>query len=83
MLVGKWVVAYLPPYACVYFFGFTLEATFLRGVYDKLGIESQVVKFGKKREDLKNFINEGVYQVKRLEEDDFITTVLYDYEVCD
>lgn len=32
MLVGKWVVAYLPPYAYVYFFGFTLEATFLRGM---------------------------------------------------
>ncbi|KAL5064930.1 hypothetical protein RYX36_026667, partial [Vicia faba] len=62
ILVGKWVVAYLPsirlksyyiacacgeiyapPCAYVYFFGFTIEVTFLRGVYDKLGIEPQVV----------------------------------------
>ncbi|CAI8610171.1 unnamed protein product [Vicia faba] len=34
---------YAPPCAYVYFFGFTIEVTFLRGVYDKLGIEPQVV----------------------------------------
>jgi hypothetical protein len=36
---------------------------------------------GKKREDVENFINEGVYQVDRLEKKGFITSILYDDEV--
>jgi protease IV len=36
---------------------------------------------GKKRTDIENFINEGVYQVDRLKEEGFITSILYDDEV--
>ncbi|CAJ2664696.1 unnamed protein product [Trifolium pratense] len=36
---------------------------------------------GKKREDVENFINEGVYQVARLKEEGFITSILYHDEV--
>lgn len=36
---------------------------------------------GKKREDIENFINEGVYQVERLKEDGWITDIKYDDEV--
>ncbi|CAN0871347.1 Serine protease SPPA, chloroplastic [Linum grandiflorum] len=36
---------------------------------------------GKKREDLENFISEGVYQVERLKADGLITDILYDDEV--
>ncbi|CAL5445074.1 unnamed protein product [Camellia sinensis] len=36
---------------------------------------------GKKREDIENFINEGVYQVERLKEDGWITNIKYDDEI--
>ena len=36
---------------------------------------------GKKREDIENFINEGVFQVERLKEDGWITNIKYDDEV--
>ena len=36
---------------------------------------------GKKREDIEKCINEGVYQVDRLKEEGFITSILYDDEV--
>ena len=36
---------------------------------------------GKKREDIENFINEGVFQVERLKEDGWITKIKYDDEV--
>ncbi|KAB1212797.1 Serine protease SPPA, chloroplastic [Morella rubra] len=36
---------------------------------------------GKTREDLENFINEGVYKVERLKEEGWITNILYDDEV--
>ena len=36
---------------------------------------------GKKREDIENFINEGVYQVERLKEHGWITNIKYDDEV--
>lgn len=36
---------------------------------------------GKKREDIENFINEGVYQVERLKEEGWITNICYDDEV--
>ncbi|KAK4567892.1 hypothetical protein RGQ29_003602 [Quercus rubra] len=36
---------------------------------------------GKTREDLENFINDGVYQVERLKEEGWITNIRYDDEV--
>ncbi|GFZ12186.1 signal peptide peptidase [Actinidia rufa] len=36
---------------------------------------------GKKREDIENFINEGVFQVEKLKEDGWITNIKYDDEV--
>lgn len=36
---------------------------------------------GKKKEDIENFINEGVYEVQRLKEDGWITDIKYDDEV--
>ncbi|KAK2411466.1 serine protease SPPA, chloroplastic [Trifolium repens] len=114
---------YAPPSASVALFGFTVEGTFVRGVYDNLGIEPQIERIGKykragdklirktmsedhremltalldnissnwldkvssargkKREDIENFVNEGVYQVDRLKEEGFITSILYDDEV--
>ncbi|KAG7944360.1 hypothetical protein I3843_15G096900 [Carya illinoinensis] len=36
---------------------------------------------GKTREDLENFINEGVFQVERLKEEGWITKICYDDEV--
>ncbi|KAB2633723.1 serine protease SPPA [Pyrus ussuriensis x Pyrus communis] len=36
---------------------------------------------GKKREDIENFINEGVYQVEKLKEEGWITNIQYDDEV--
>ncbi|KAK2411468.1 serine protease SPPA, chloroplastic [Trifolium repens] len=114
---------YAPPSAYFSLFGLTVQAGFVRGVLDNLGIEPQVEKFGKyksageqlthktmsednremlttlldniysnwldkvssargkKREDIENFINEGVYQVDRLKEEGFISSILYDDEV--
>ncbi|WJX91418.1 hypothetical protein P8452_73199 [Trifolium repens] len=114
---------YAPPSAYVSLFGFTVEATFLRGVCDNLGIEPQVESIGKyksvghkitrktmsednreqltalldniysnwldkvssargkNRNDVDNFINEGVYQVDKLKEEGFISSILYDDEV--
>ncbi|KAI4335855.1 hypothetical protein L6164_014460 [Bauhinia variegata] len=114
---------YVPP--CAYFslFGLTVQASFLGGVLDNIGIEPQVERIGKyksagdqlvrrtmseencemltalldniytnwldkvsstkgkKREDIENFINEGVYQVDKLKEEGFITNIIYDDEV--
>ena len=36
---------------------------------------------GKKREDIENFINKGVYQVETLKEEGFISDIIYDDEV--
>jgi protease-4 len=36
---------------------------------------------GKGREDIQNFINEGVYEVDRLKEEGFISNIIYDDEV--
>ncbi|MCI10185.1 protease 4-like, partial [Trifolium medium] len=36
---------------------------------------------GKKREDIDNFMNEGVYQIDKLKEEGFISNILYDDEV--
>lgn len=36
---------------------------------------------GKTKEDLENFINEGVFQVERLKEEGWITKICYDDEV--
>uniref|UniRef100_A0A0R0FJA9 Peptidase S49 domain-containing protein n=1 Tax=Glycine max TaxID=3847 RepID=A0A0R0FJA9_SOYBN len=142
MLVGKFVVAYVPscrekeyyiacaceeiyapPSAYFSLFGLTVQAPFLRGVLENLGIEPEVERIGKyksvgdqltrktmsedhhemltalldniytnwldkvssargkKREDIENFINKGVYQVERLKEEGFLTDIIYDDEV--
>ncbi|XP_054805244.1 serine protease SPPA, chloroplastic-like isoform X6 [Prosopis cineraria] len=91
---------YAPPSAYFSLFGFTVQASFLRGVLDNIGIEPQVERIGKyksagdqltrrtmseetciKREEIENFINEGVYQVDRLKEEGFITNIMYEDEV--
>ncbi|KAI5416496.1 hypothetical protein KIW84_041524 [Lathyrus oleraceus] len=114
---------YAPPSAYFSLFGLTVQAGFVRGFFDNLGIEPQVERIGKyksagdqltrktmsednremlttlldniysnwldkvssargkKREDIENFINEGVYQVDKLKEEGFISSILYDDEV--
>ncbi|GAU35230.1 hypothetical protein TSUD_205060 [Trifolium subterraneum] len=114
---------YAPPSAHVYLFGFTVDTTFLKGVFDNLGIKPQVERIGiyksagdqltrktmseanreektalldniysnwldkvssargKKREDIDNFINEGVYQIDKLKKEGFISNILYDDEI--
>ncbi|PNY04808.1 protease 4-like protein [Trifolium pratense] len=114
---------YAPPSAYFTLFGFSVEASFLRGVFDKIGVEPQVERIGKYksvgdqlarttmsdencemltalldtiytnwldkvssakgkgREDIENFINEGVYEVDKLKEEGLISNVIYDDEV--
>ncbi|GMI72204.1 signal peptide peptidase [Hibiscus trionum] len=114
---------YAPPSAYFSLYGLTVQASFLGGVLEKIGIEPQVQRIGKyksagdqltrksmseencemltalldniygnwldvvssskgkKREDVENFINEGVYEVKKLKEEGFITNIHYDDEV--
>ncbi|KAM1433883.1 hypothetical protein ACFXTO_016224 [Malus domestica] len=114
---------YAPPSAYFSLFGLTVQASFIRGVLEKVGIEPQVERIGKyksagdqlarktmskencemltalldniygnwldvisstrgkKREDIENFINEGVYQVEKLKEEGWITNIQYDDEV--
>ncbi|XP_020226977.1 serine protease SPPA, chloroplastic [Cajanus cajan] len=114
---------YAPPSAYFSLFGLTVQAQFVRGVLENIGIEPQLERIGKyksvgdqltrrtmsedhhemltslldniytnwldkvssargkKREDIENFINEGVYQVERLKEDGFISDIMYDDEV--
>ncbi|CAN1296978.1 Serine protease SPPA, chloroplastic [Linum perenne] len=114
---------YAPPSAYFSLYGLTVEASFLGGVLEKVGIQPELQRIGKyksagdqllrksmsdancemltallddiygnwldkvssdrgiKREDLENFISEGVYQVDRLKDDGLITDILYDDEV--
>ncbi|KAI3463800.1 hypothetical protein Pfo_020463 [Paulownia fortunei] len=114
---------YAPPSAYFQLYGLTVQASFLGGVLEKIGIEPQVQRIGKyksagdqltrknisdenremltalldniygnwvekislakgkKKEDIENFINEGVYEVERLKEDGWITDIKYDDEV--
>ncbi|KAI6675365.1 hypothetical protein NL676_003271 [Syzygium grande] len=114
---------YAPPSAYFSLYGLTVQASFVRGLFDKVGIEPQVERIGKyksagdqlmrksmseencemlttildniygswidevsstkgkKREDIENFINEGVFQVERLKKEGFITDTRYDDEV--
>ncbi|XWS51278.1 hypothetical protein CRYUN_Cryun12cG0163000 [Craigia yunnanensis] len=114
---------YAPPSAYFSLYGLTVQASFLGGVFEKIGIEPQVQRIGKyksagdqlsrktmseencemltslldniygnwldvvssskgkKREDVENFINEGVYEVEKLKEEGFITNIHYDDEV--
>ncbi|CAL5442078.1 unnamed protein product [Camellia sinensis] len=121
---------YCPPSAYFSLYGLTVQASFLGGVLEKVGIDPQAQKVGKyksvgdqltrknmseencqmltslldniygnwldsisltkgswnshtgkKREDIENFINEGVYQVERLKEDGWITNIKYDDEI--
>lgn len=114
---------YAPPSAYFQLYGLTVQASFLGGVLEKVGIEPQVQRIGKyksagdqltrksisnenremlttlldniyanwvdtialakgkKKEDVENFINEGVYMVERLKEEGWITDTKYDDEV--
>ncbi|KAH7851963.1 hypothetical protein Vadar_018912 [Vaccinium darrowii] len=114
---------YAPPSAYFSLYGLVVQAAFLGGVLEKVGIDPQVQKVGKyksmgdqlackkmteetcemltslldnihgnwldkisvttgkKREDIENFINEGVYQLERLKETGLITNIKYDDEV--
>lgn len=114
---------YAPPSAYFQLYGLTVQASFLGGVLEKVGIEPQVQRIGKyksagdqltrksisnenremlttlldniyanwvdtislakgkKKEDVENFINEGVYMVERLKEEGWITDIKYDDEV--
>ncbi|PIA57572.1 hypothetical protein AQUCO_00600352v1 [Aquilegia coerulea] len=119
------VELYAPPSAYFSLYGLTVQASFLGGIFEKVGIEPQVQRIGKyksagdqltrknmsqencemltalldniygnwldnvastkgkKREEVENFVNEGVYQVERLKEEGYITDILYDDEVID
>ncbi|URE34768.1 Peptidase family S49 [Musa troglodytarum] len=57
---------YVPPSAYVALYGLTVQSSFLGG---------------KKREEIEDFLNTGVYQVERLKEEGYITNILYDDEV--
>ncbi|KAJ4972659.1 hypothetical protein NE237_005833 [Protea cynaroides] len=114
---------YAPPSAYFSLYGLTVQASFLGGIFEKVGIEPQVQRFGKyksagdqltrknmskencemltalldniygnwldkvsstrgkSREEIENFINEGVYQVERLKQEGWITDIHYDDEV--
>ncbi|KAK4426913.1 Serine protease SPPA, chloroplastic [Sesamum alatum] len=114
---------YAPPSAYFQLYGLTVQASFLGGVLEKIGVEPQVQRIGKyksagdqltrksiseenremltalldniyanwvekislekgkKKEDIENFIDEGVYEVERLKEDGWITDIKYDDEV--
>ncbi|KZV21705.1 serine protease SPPA, chloroplastic [Dorcoceras hygrometricum] len=114
---------YAPPSAYFQLYGLTVQASFLGGVLEKVGIEPQVQRIGKyksagdqltrksisnenremltalldniygnwvdtislakgkKKEDVENFINEGVYVVARLKEEGWITDTKYDDEI--
>ncbi|OIT38868.1 PREDICTED: serine protease SPPA, chloroplastic [Nicotiana attenuata] len=114
---------YAPPSAYFALYGLSVQASFLGGVFEKVGIEPQVQRIGryksagdqlmrksisdenremltalldniygnwlekvaltkgKKKEDVENFVNDGVYQVERLKEESWITDIKYDDEV--
>ncbi|XP_017242541.1 serine protease SPPA, chloroplastic isoform X2 [Daucus carota subsp. sativus] len=114
---------YAPPSAYFSLYGLSVQAQFLGGVLEKVGIEPQVQRIGKyksagdqltrksisepnremltalldninghwldkvsrmkgkTREEIENFISEGVYQIDRLKEDGWITDIKYDDEV--
>ncbi|KAL5146618.1 Serine protease SPPA, chloroplastic [Glycine soja] len=114
---------YAPPSAYFSLFGLTVQASFLRGILENIGIEPQVERIGKyksagdqlarrtmseencemlttlldniytnwldkvssakgkTREDIENFINEGVYQVDKLKEEGLISNINYDDEI--
>lgn len=114
---------YAPPSAYFALYGLTVQASFLGGVFEKVGIEPQVQRIGKyksagdqlmrksisdenremltalldniygnwlekvaltkgkKKEDIEQFVNDGVYQIERLKEESWITDIKYDDEV--
>ncbi|PKI43925.1 hypothetical protein CRG98_035759, partial [Punica granatum] len=114
---------YAPPSAYFSLYGLTVQASFLGGVLENVGVEPQIQRIGKyksagdqlmrktmseencemltaildniygnwldkvsstlgkKREEVENFINEGVFQVDRLKEEGYITNICYDDEV--
>jgi protease-4 len=114
---------FAPPSAYSFLYGLTVQASFLGGVFEKVGIEPQVQRIGKyksagdqlsrksiseenyemlsvlldniysnwldgvsdatgkKREDVENFINQGVYEIEKLKEAGLIKDIRYDDEV--
>ncbi|PHT47736.1 Serine protease SPPA, chloroplastic [Capsicum baccatum] len=113
---------YAPPSAYFELYGLEVQASFLGGVFEKVGIEPQVQRIGKyksagdqltrksisgehremltalldniygnwleqvaltkgkKKEDIEQFVNDGVYQVERLKEESWMTDIKYDDE---
>jgi hypothetical protein len=55
-------------------------ATLLDNIYGNW-LDTISSKHGKKKEEIEEFINSGVYQVARLKEEGWITDLLYDDEV--
>ncbi|KAF3771947.1 Serine protease [Nymphaea thermarum] len=116
---------YVPPSAYISLYGLKVEASFLGGVFEKIGIEPQVQRIGKykstgdllsrksmskencemlttlldniygnwldtisstrgkQRDEIENFLNEGIYEVQRLKENGWITDISYEDEVMD
>ncbi|KAK6795334.1 hypothetical protein RDI58_008787 [Solanum bulbocastanum] len=114
---------YAPPSAYFALYGLTVQASFLGGVFEKVGIEPQVQRIGKyksagdqlmrksisdenremltalldniygnwlekvaltkgkKKEDIEQFVNDGVYQIERLKEESWITDIKYNDEI--
>lgn len=114
---------YVPPSAYVSLYGIAVQATFVGGVLENIGIEPQVQRIGKyksagdsisrksmspencevltvlldniylnwldivastqgkKREEIEDFLNSGVFQVQRLKEEGWITNIMYDDEI--
>ncbi|XP_058112382.1 serine protease SPPA, chloroplastic isoform X1 [Magnolia sinica] len=114
---------YAPPSAYVGLYGLAVQASFLGGVFEKIGIQPQIERIGKyksagdqlsrksiskenfvmltslleniygnwldmisstqgkRRDDIENFINEGIYRVERLKEEGWIKDLHYDDEV--
>ncbi|CAL9167069.1 unnamed protein product [Musa hybrid cultivar] len=54
--------------------------TLLDNIYENW-LETISSTRGKKREEIEDFLNTGVYQVERLKEEGYITNILYDDEV--
>ncbi|CAL9087598.1 unnamed protein product [Musa acuminata var. zebrina] len=54
--------------------------TLLDNIYENW-LETISSTQGKKREEIEDFLNTGVYQVERLKEEGYITNILYDDEV--
>lgn len=114
---------YVPPGAYITLFGLKVQAAFLGGVLEKVGVEPEVQRIGKyksvgdlisrkdmsdanremltallddifhnwleetaqlngkKREDVENLLDEGIFEIERLQQAGWITDIIYEDEV--